>query len=178
MMEETAALVPASSSSLVPTSSSLCQIDYRVEDVGKRVRSSKKRITWQFGRTSPQTTSHTVVLCWSKRTGKQYIEMDGSEVYNNRQKGSSIVTHQWTTNDDGMALHVLASRVSPKHLPNLRKYELMINGVAFSSLLFQDGSPPVENVNSLVTILYPDGYDSQKFTNDPLIPIPSTVDEV
>lgn len=175
MADETTALVPAPPSAMVPATaaaSGLYQIDFSVINVGKRFKKSKKRVTWQFG---GNNTTHEVVLVWSKRTGKQYIEMDGTEVYNSRQKGASVVTHQWT-NADGMALHVLASRVSTKSVDNLIKYELMINGVAFTSLPFQDGTAPPD-VTSIVQILYPDGYDPDKFRNDPITPLPSTVDE-
>ena len=172
MKEEAAALVPAPPSALVPAGSGLYQIDYRVDDVGKIFKKSKKSVTWQFGISNE---THEVQLIWSKRTGKQYIEMDGSEVDNSRQKGASIVTHQWTT-ADGMALHVIASRASVKSIPNLQKYELMINGHAFTSLPFEDGTASPD-VTSIVEILYPDGYDPDKFKNDPLPAIQSTVDE-
>lgn len=177
--DETAALVPAPPSATVPTdtlpSSDYYQIDYSVQNSGRVFQPSKKRVTWSFGNRALNDATYQVVLVWSKRTGKQCIEMDGVEEYNSRQKGASIVTHQWTTSED-MALHVLASRVSVKSIDNLRKYELMINGIPFSSLPLQDGTPPPD-VTSIVEILYPDGYDPNKFKDDPLPPLSSAVDE-
>jgi len=171
MEEETAALVTAPPSALVPAGTGLYQIDFSVDNFGKYFQKSKKRISWKFGVAG---ATHEVVLVWSKRTGKQYIEMDDSEVYNSRQNGASIVTHQWTA-ADGMTLHCLASRASVRNVPDLQKYELMINGVAFSSLLFQDGTPPPD-VTSIVQILYPDGYDPDKFRGETLPPLSSSVD--
>ena len=178
-MEETAALVTevvGTAAAVVPSDSTLYQIDHCVDNVGKRFpRRTKKRVSWKFGTAS---TPQEVVLTWSKRTGKQHIEMNGNQVYETRQKGSSIVSHQWTTNDGTMALHVIASRASPskyKYIPNFRKYELIVNGIAFSSLPLQNGSPP--QVTSIVTILYPDGYNASLFKDDPIVPLPSTVDK-
>lgn len=176
---QSTALVPAPASALVPAqgtsgTSNLYQLDFGVENVGRIFKTNKKFVTWRF---SSAGQTHEVVLTWSKRTGKQLIVMDGSEIHEARHKGASIVTYQWTT-ADGMMLHVLASRPSVKQIPNLQKYELMINGQPFTSLNFPDGTMPrPEDVTSLVTILYPNGYDPDEFKNDPLVPLPSTVDD-
>jgi hypothetical protein len=180
MMEETALPVAAETAAAAPSESTFYQIDFCVDNVGKHFQNpSKKRVSWRFARSTSRraTTPYHVVLTWSKRTGKQHIEMNGSEVHESRQKGSSIVTHQWTTNAGTMALHLIASRASPKNIPNLRKYELMVNGIPFSSLPFRNGTSPSPQVTSIVTILYPDGYNATLFKDDPIVPLPSTVDK-
>lgn len=132
---------------------------------------------------------HTVRLIWSKKTGKQVVEMDDKEEWFGRQKGASIVSHKWETG--GIRYHVLATRATPnnakKSVPEFRKYELLINGQSFSSLPMQDGTLPstqepstdgeTTTPHSILDILYPDGYDPDAFRPEETDTPGSTADE-
>lgn len=63
-----------------------------VADVGRRVRTSKKRVTWRFiFEDSPK--EHTVVLKHSVLSGKKSIEFDGREVHQSQKILSSEFEH-------------------------------------------------------------------------------------
>jgi hypothetical protein len=142
----------------------LIQISFVVNNAGKKRPTSKKRITWTFGQGAEQ---HTVSFTWSKRSGKQRVDMDGTEVWFGRKKSASVFFHKWTTRE-GMHLHILATTKTPKKnvSPEFRKYDLMINSQVFANLPFQDGSKPPERQGdsrmpaSIVDIIYPTGYTS------------------
>jgi hypothetical protein len=138
------------------------------EDVGRMVKHSKTRITWNFVANGGR--SHTVSLAWSKTTGKQEIRMDGGEIWFGWNKGRSVLEHHWTTRDESLKLHVLAT-CAPKMNQDFRNHDLLINGQLFASLpdWDEDGSgafrPPGNHnyhnnalPNSIIRILYPEGY--------------------
>lgn len=145
------------------------KVGYQEENVGKMVKHSKTRVSWKFACGKRQ---HLVVLTWSKSTGKQEIAMDGASVWFGRNKGRSVLDHNWTTADDTLKLHVLAT-CAPKLSPNFRSYDLVINGQLFASLPphnYFDGfgdaeetEPPEgtndkNNISSIIQVLFPDGY--------------------
>ncbi len=147
--------------------STLYKKGYKEENVGKMVKHSKTRVSWKF---SCGNRQHLVVLSWSKSTGKQEITMDGSSVWFGRNKGRSVLDHNWKTVDDTLKLHVLAT-CAPKLSPNFRSYDLVINGQLFASLPSHnhfDGFGDTEeteymaqsegDVSSIIQILFPDGY--------------------
>ena len=142
----------------------LFQASYSEDNVGKMIKNSKIRITWNF--ISNDNREHNVTLAWSKTTGKQEIKMDGTEIWFGRNKSRSVLDHNWKTRDGTLKLHILAT-CAPKVNENFRNYDLLINGQLFASLPYygQEGSnapvpPPMgqDNLNSIIQILYPDGY--------------------
>jgi len=153
---------------------SVYRVSYEEENVGKMVKHSKTRITWKFvchgGR------RHAVELVWSKSTGKQEILMDGASIWFGRNKGRSVLDHNWTTPDESLKLHVLAT-CAPKLSKDFRSNDLLINGQLFASLpttsiSISDNPEESEmetpwtavheydknNPKSIIQILYPEGY--------------------
>lgn len=142
------------------------QVSYSEENVGKRVKHSKVRVEWNFVSNGGRA-QHTVTLAWSKSTGKQEVRMDGEEVWFRRNKGRSTLDHNWTTRDESLQLHVLATCApkTKKMSADFRRFDLVINGQLFASLPHQAGlgAPPPQQMaqnhpNSIIQILYPDGY--------------------
>eukprot|EP00536_Pseudo-nitzschia_multiseries_P006731 jgi/Psemu1/15946/gm1.15946_g len=143
------------------------QISYSEEDVGRMVKSSKIRITWEF--VGNNGRRHEIVLSWSKTTGKQKICMDGAEIWFGRNKGRSVLDHNWTTQDETLKLHVMATCAPPMNA-TFRSFDLMINGQLFINLPQHDSQSedptyfapllPMGNnhLNSIIQILYPNGY--------------------
>ena len=104
---------PYTSTSLPVSQPPIYQIQFCEENVGKYHKQSKKKLTWIFeigdGRDGPgsdedvgdeerlqsSSSQHTVSLTWSKSTGKQEIEMDGTVVWFGRHPGSSVFDHRW-----------------------------------------------------------------------------------
>ena len=151
----------------VGSQSTLYKIGYVEETVGKKVKNSKTRVSWKFACGNRQ---HLVVLSWSKSSGRQEIRMDDISVWFGRNKGRSVLDHNWITDDDTLKLHVLAT-CAPKLSPNFRSYDLLINGQLFASLPphnYFDGygeSGETElmaesegDASSIIQILFPDGY--------------------
>jgi hypothetical protein len=131
-----------------------CQLNFTVKNCGGSVKTSKKMVSWVF---SLGDQRHTVVFVWSKLSDRQTIYVDEKEEWFGTQKGADVFSHKWIT-DEGLPLHILACSTTPNREPeDFFKYELMINGRAFSSLPFPDGSF-APNARSIVHILYPDGY--------------------
>jgi len=121
------------------------------------------KIVWIFRESDIE---HIISLIWSKTTGKQQIEMDGTLIWFGRNPGRSVLDHNWTTRDERLKLHLLAT-CAPKVNENFRNFDLVINGQLFAALPHygREGSnapipPPVgkDNLNSIIQILYPDGY--------------------
>lgn len=98
--------------------------------------------------------------------------MDGASVWFGRNKGRSVLDHNWTTADDTLKLHVLAT-CAPKLSPNFRSYDLVINGQLFASLSSHnyfggfgdaeeteppEGTNDKNNISSIIQVLFPDGY--------------------
>ena len=142
------------------------QVSYSEENVGKRVKHSKVRVTWNFVSNGGRD-QHTVTLAWSKSTGKQEVRMDGEDVWFGRNKGRSVLDHNWTTRDERLRLHVLATCApnTKKMNEDFRSFDLVINGQLFASLPHQDGlgAPLPQQMaqnhpNSIIQILYPEGY--------------------
>ena len=144
----------------------LYQVNFLEEKVGKMMKNSKMKMTWSFRESND--TEHNITLIWSKNTGKQEITMDGTEIWFGRNQGRSVLDHNWKTRDERLKLHVLAT-CAPKVNENFRNFDLVINGQLFATLPHygREGSnapipPPMgqDNLNSIIQILYPDGYSS------------------
>ena len=141
------------------------QINFIVENIGKRRPNTKKRVTWTFG---VNKTQHTVAMTWDKHTGKQSVEMNGKQLWFDQKPGASICCYKWTT-EDGIQLHVLSCRSTPKSRKGecYRKYDLMINGQLFALLPNWEGQAPAPgeldtHCKSIVIDLYPKGYKWDK----------------
>ena len=161
------------------------QVDFTVENLGKVFTRSKKRITWTFQQRrgdQHQQQMHKISFLWSKRTGKQSIDITDNQqqqqqqVWFGRKKGASVFSHQWTT-QDGLNLHILATRVTPKRnvSQQFRKYDLIINGQVFALLprispegtIILPSSPTATNTtnddnqgpSSILGVFYPNGYE-------------------
>ena len=148
------------------------RVSYDEEHVGKMVKNSKTKVTWKFvvaGR------KHAIQLNWSKSTGKQEIFLDGASVWFGRNKGRSVLDHHWTTPDESLNLHVMAT-CAPKLSKDFRSYDLLINGQIFASLPSDDDNNEDYNTEqpwvahpeqhdmekhpkSILQILYPEGYN-------------------
>jgi len=147
----------------VGSQANLYQVHFSEEKVGKMMKNSKMKIVWIFRESDIE---HIISLIWSKTTGKQQIEMDGTLIWFGRNPGRSVLDHNWTTRDERLKLHLLAT-CAPKVNENFRNFDLVINGQLFAALPHygREGSnapipPPVgkDNLNSIIQILYPDGY--------------------
>ena len=93
------------------------QSSYRVEYIGKRYKSSKRRVTWTFYRRAAATATGAredkdklannsnnnnnddipieVCLEWSLQSGKQRIFVNGILEYYTQRKNASLVEYQW-----------------------------------------------------------------------------------
>jgi len=147
------------------------QVSFQVENVGKNIEKSKKRVTWVFGQ---GTHEHTVTLLWSKQSGKRFVYMADAEVYFEEKKSITFF-HRWTSHDGTMNLHILATSVSPSKKfvsPDFIKYELIINGQRFAKLPKKDGTPVHEekkegNVpGSIFDIVFPQGYHEKTIKSE------------
>jgi len=144
------------------------QVHFSEEKIGRMNKNNKLRISWGFVlqlSDDAQHTEHNITLIWSKSTGKQQIDMDGTEIWFGRNQGRSILDHNWKTRDGRLRLHLLAT-CAPKVNENFRNYDLLINGQLFVSLphygkgIIAPIPPPMgqDNLNSIIQILYPNGY--------------------
>jgi len=153
------------------SNTSLLQVSFNVEDIGKHRATSKKKVTWVFQTGEQQ---QVVVLVWAKQSGKHNVLINGKEEWFGRKKGSSVISHQWETS--GEQYHVFASSVTPtgmknrgEGLPPFRKYDLLINGRLFANLPFSQNGDRTNYIyndqesfgrqsSSIFAVLYPDGY--------------------
>jgi hypothetical protein len=147
------------------------QVSFSVQDAGKTLEKSKKVITWTFVVGENNNKEHVVALKWSKVSGRQRVLINGTKLYFEKKQRSKNIFQQKVKLNDGdlLNLHVLASRATPKENSKIhfQKYELIINGTAFSMLPTKDGNPPKNKSKedgkkhiSILEILYPNGYKS------------------
>lgn len=138
------------------------QVSFQVENVGKTIEKTKKRVTWVFGKGDSE---YNVTLVWSKNSGKRLVYMAGSEVFFETKKTVTCF-HKWTTQDGNLNLHIVATSATPSKnfvSPNFLKYELIINGQRFVKLPLKDGTPAPEEESdhrptSIFDVMFPQGY--------------------
>ncbi|KAL3921031.1 MAG: hypothetical protein SGILL_002965 [Bacillariaceae sp.] len=156
---------------------SLYQVSFLEEAVARVNKNSKKRVTWMF-RVQSSTgydREHSVSLTWSKKSGKQEVEMDGQEqVYFGRRRGASVFDSRWETKEGvPLKLHILATSAPPLN-NHFRCYDLIINGQVFAMLPQYSGAggygagqvpPSMEEPaaddgkpSSIFEVIYPNGY--------------------
>ena len=154
---------------------SLYQVSFLEESVAKVNKSSKRRVTWVFRVVSSTgyDREHSVSLTWSKKSGKQEIEMDGAEqVWFGRRRGASVFDNRWETKTEvPLKLHILATSAPPLN-NHFRCYDLIINGHVFAMLPQYNRAggygasqvPPMEEPaadgkpSSIFEIIFPNGY--------------------
>ncbi len=110
------------------------------DDVGKKVKESKKRITWQFTYDGDGKAGvHTVILFHSIVSGKRKIVYDNQVIYEHKNLGSRIkemvkirrsglMDHAWSTTDG----HLLRLSVDEKF--DGFTYDLIVDGQPYSNM--------------------------------------------
>lgn len=98
-------------------------LDYIVEDVGKHLKSSKKRYLWKF---SLSNVSHTLVLDASIITGKVKLTLDGKVLVAGDLSSNVSFQHHFKVDEFAMII-----------LQQSTDFELRINNQTFIHLLGQ-----------------------------------------
>ena len=98
-------------------------IRFDVEEIGKHVKASKKRFTWNF---SLNGRSHTISLDFSFVSGKVKLVVDRKSILENELPANVSFQHPFTL--DGFALNILQQG---------QTFELRINNKVFSHLYNQ-----------------------------------------
>lgn len=96
---------------------------FDVEEVGKHVKSSKKRFTWEV---SLNSKAHTIVLDFSYISGKVKVTVDRKILLENELPANTSFQYPFTL--DGNSLNVIQQGES---------FELRINNKVFSHLYNQ-----------------------------------------
>lgn len=94
-----------------------------MEDIGKHVKSSKKKFSWVFALNG---RNHTIILDFSFISGKVKLTVDRNDLLNTELPATSSFQHPFTL--DGYALNILQQGES---------FELRINNKVFSHLYNQ-----------------------------------------
>lgn len=124
------------------------QLDFSVQDMGRRIASSKRKITWRFGFPNNEAIErglvgeacrgeeHEVALVWSVQSGKRYIFHNGVELHYAQGRANKVdhswnmVTHRGSGEPRVLKLVAYDFPETNRHGP---QYELYINGQAFST---------------------------------------------
>ena len=96
---------------------------FDIEDIGKHVKGSKKRFTWDF---SLNGRAHVIVLDFSFISGKVKLVVDRKNILENELPANVSFQHPFTL--DGFALNILQQG---------QTFELRINNKVFSHLYNQ-----------------------------------------
>jgi hypothetical protein len=122
------------------TSAPVYQIDFTAKEIGKRIASSKRRISWRYGFPNQRALEqghtgmacrgleHEVVLIWSVTSGKRTILEDNREVVYSLSRGAKF-EHSWTTRE-GMVIKLIAYDFIDNS-PTGFQYDLLIHGQSF-----------------------------------------------
>jgi hypothetical protein len=116
-----------------PSSSQLYKRSFEVKDIGKNRKPSKKQVTWVFEQEG--SNPHSIVMVWSKRSGKVQIEMDSTQVLPEQAlttPRAQYVEHIWTATPTGLRMQILANRTTRSTMLGCSKYELRVNEMHFS----------------------------------------------
>lgn len=119
-------------------SSPIYQVDFSVENVGKRQEDSKKRVRWVYQLTvNGAPEQHTIEFTWSLRSGKQDVTLDGQNIMFSKKKGRSVFDEVLTTGDSGQQqphLQLVCAQKPPlKAHPDFRCFELLIDHKPFGA---------------------------------------------
>lgn len=122
------------------------QVDYIATSSGRVVSMTKRRIRWRWGVANKKALDggkfgaecrgfeHEVNLVWSIASGKRLITDDGNEVHFNpggRPEGK--FQHSWVGTNNQVFTIVANASPSLKSRPNIRQFELFIDGKSFDS---------------------------------------------
>ena len=99
-------------------------LNYNVEEIGKYMKSSKKRFEWVLGLT---TKTHTIILDFSFISGKVKVMVDGRVILENEIPVNTSFQYPFTL--DGFALNLIQQG---------QNCELRINNKVFSHLYIQE----------------------------------------
>ncbi|GMH71608.1 hypothetical protein TrST_g1384 [Triparma strigata] len=114
------------------------QVFTETEDVGKRLKTSKKRIFYRFGFVSDPEKKHEIIMVHSLMSGKKLVFLNGQKVH-----GSQSMTAGFH-----LDLEVSGSLVSVG-ASETEQYYLRIDGVNFRDLQYY--SPPLTSPASNMT---------------------------
>lgn len=133
------------SSNLISTTSApVYQVDFTVKEIGRRIPSSKRRISWRYGFPNQRALEqgltgmacrgleNEVVLIWSVTSGKRTILEDNREVVYSLSRGAKF-EHSWTTRE-GMVIKLIAHDFIDNS-PTGLQYDLLINGQSFFKVI-------------------------------------------
>jgi hypothetical protein len=149
--------------------STVYQINFDVEHVGKNKPQSKRVAIWKYGVPLQSTdgaattvvADHEAMFTWSTHSGKYTISVDGEEVSSAVAKGS-VLEHRWKwshtrsrvvegdddDNDGGdavVSMRVIACRKPPvRSSKDFRCYEFIIGGKVFRDLPEYDSAGSYE----------------------------------
>lgn len=158
------------------------QINYRAKRAGKHISASKRRITFQFGFSSPTaiTSGHTslecrgeeheVVLIWSHMTGKRQLFMDGREIHMSKAaRGNTKFEYSWSTSGN----HVLKMIANGTPQAGVRQFDLELDGMSFFEFckIYELGRSGGENSVAAAAYSYRGmGYDARDEEEEPPMP--------
>lgn len=122
------------------------QINYRAKRAGKRISATKRRVTFQFGFSSPSAIAsgreglqcrgeeHEVVLVWSHVTGKRQLFMDGREIHMSKAaRGNTRFEYSWGI-QGGHVMRIVANGTPPngrERAMNQRQFDMELDGMSF-----------------------------------------------
>jgi hypothetical protein len=141
------------------------QLDFDVDHVGKNKPASKRIGSWRYGIKRESAINngtiieeHEAQLTWSTHSGRWCVTVDGNEVYSGQSKGSSVLDYKWrwnhragcVTDEDGseggepiVSMRIVACRKPPvRTSKEFRCYEFVIEGKPFRHL------PSLNSANS------------------------------
>lgn len=111
------------------TMTSIYQVHFSVENIGKRQEESKKRAKWVY---QVDGNNHEIEFLWSVRSGKQNVTKDGQQVLFNKKKGRSVFDEILTQMGEKPELRLVCARKAPnKAHPSFQCYELLIDDKPF-----------------------------------------------
>mmetsp|Transcript_32670 Transcript_32670/g.72037 ORF Transcript_32670/g.72037 Transcript_32670/m.72037 type:complete len:229 (+) Transcript_32670:198-884(+) len=146
------------------TSPAIHQIDFSVENVGKTMQDTKRRIRWVYA--IDTTDRHEVIFTWSTVSGKQVVTINGDTMLS-QQWQRTVFNEQLLTTSGGrpIQLRLVCSRTAPIGAnSNFRKYELLINDRPFFTYPRLDGKGCAVDADrpdrpmSILGLLYPGKY--------------------
>jgi hypothetical protein len=143
------------------------QVDCKQEMTGKRIASTKRRVTFTFGFANKDAIAagetgvqcrgeeFTIVLLWSLTSGKRVVLCNGKPVH--QSQGKSMETKfeaQWPMTGEHIVKIIAYSMPSLVPAPGFRQYDLHIDGMSFFEMdkIYQLGGGNKDNsVNRVVS---------------------------
>jgi hypothetical protein len=120
------------------------QVDWKQEMTGKRIASTKRRVTFTFGFANNDAIAagdtgvacrgeeFTIVLLWSLTSGKRMVQCNGKPVH--QSQGKSMETKfeaQWPMKGEHIVKIIAYSMSSLVPTPACRQFDLHIDGMSF-----------------------------------------------